>query len=459
MFKSINPYTEETIFEFHVATDQELLQHIESSRKAFEHWRWTTIPQRQDLFLKLDRELREELDSLSHLVSLEMGKPVAESREEIQKCASLCYYYAQSLPEIARAQEIEAADFKSAQVSYQPLGVILGVMPWNFPFWQVFRFAIPTLAMGNAVLIKHAPNTQSCASRIYTLFEEVGFPHQTYNHVACEVSQVEKIIAHRAVAGVSLTGSTLAGRSVASLAGKHLKKSVLELGGSDPYIVFADADLSLAARICVQSRFMNGGQSCIAAKRFIVHKDVHDEFIKLFIDEILKRHPGNPLDAKTLLGPLARRDLRDQVAKQVERSVREGAHVLWTHPEFPLKNHPTGFFYPPTILDNVKVDSTAFREEIFGPVAAITTFETEEEAVHLANQSHYGLGAAIFSQDVERAEELLRNEIQAGLCFVNGQVRSDVRWPFGGVKDSGYGRELGAFGALEFVNVKSVLVC
>jgi succinate-semialdehyde dehydrogenase / glutarate-semialdehyde dehydrogenase len=365
----------------------------------------------------------------------------------------VCEYYADNAHDFLAPREVET-EARRSLVSFQPLGVILAVMPWNFPFWQVFRFAAPNLMGGNAGVLKHASSVPGCALAIESVFRDAGFPRDLFRTVLVDTDKVEALVAHPLVRGVTLTGSTEAGRAVASHAGSNLKKTVLELGGSDPYLILRDADLDVAVEACASSRLINAGQSCIAAKRFIVVEELREEFEHRFVERMASVQTGDPMDEATVMGPLARRELRDDLHDQVERSVAAGARLLLGGeiPDGP------GAYYPPTVLTDVKPGMAAFDEELFGPVAAVVPVRDEEAAVRLANDSPFGLGAAVFTRDLERGERIATERLEAGACFVNGLVRSDPRLPFGGVKESGYGRELSPFGILEFVNIKTVWI-
>lgn len=424
------------------------------AQRAFFDWRRTTWKQKTYCFRRLSEVLRDKKETLAFLVTQEMGKPITEALAEVEKCAFACEYYA-GKPEGWLGDEILLEQDPKVYVSHQPLGVIFAIMPWNFPLWQVIRFATPTLLAGNTALMKHAPNTWGSAAALAQCFLAAGFPEGVYQDFPIQVEASAKVIADPRVKGVSLTGSTRAGRAVAEQAGRHLKRCVLELGGSDPYVVLADADLKLAAQKSVQARMINGGQSCIAGKRFIVEDKVHDQFLAE-VQELMSGYKmGLPEEENCRLGPLARRDLRDQLDVQVEKAVNQGARSLLPKAAVPNEN---GFYYPATLLSEITPDSIVFQEEFFGPVACVIRAANEKEALRLANATSFGLGAAIFSRDVQRAEILARTELEAGLCVVNGMVRSDSRWPFGGVKDSGYGRELTHFGAHEFTNLKTLII-
>ncbi len=449
----INPATEEIINEFDEMSDQAIESCLEQSDKVFTHWSEFPIEKRCELIKNLGQILREKKEKLAELITLEMGKPITQSIAEIEKCAWLCDYYKDSAPN-QLADIPVATEYSKSYVAFLPLGPILAIMPWNFPFWQVFRFAVPNVIAGNTALLKHSRNTMGCAVEIEKLFNEAGFPKGVFINFIIGSSKVAKVIQDNRIKGVTLTGSTPVGKEVAKISGWNLKKTVMELGGSDPYVVLKDAKLEDTVQTCISSRLINNGQSCISAKRFIVEKPIVNDFIDLFKEKMKTIVMGNPLDSKTNLGPLARKDLRFDIHNQVERSVAQGAHLELggTIPE------TKGYFYPATILTNVKPGMPAFDEETFGPVAAIIEARDEEEAIELANQSNFGLGAAVFTSDIEKGNYIAKYKIQAGNCFVNDFVKSDPRLPFGGIKESGYGRELSVFGIREFVNIKTVCV-
>jgi len=384
-------------------------------------------------------------------MALEMGKPIKDGISEVNKCAWVCDYYAENAKNFLQDEVIET-DASKSYVSYQPLGIILAIMPWNFPFWQVFRFAAPGLMAGNVGLLKHASNVFGCALAIEDVFKRAGFPKNTFRSLLVGSSLVNKIIDHPHIKAVTLTGSVPAGKSVARKAGSVLKKTVLELGGSDPYLILEDADLEKAAQICALSRLINSGQSCIAAKRFIVVEQIRDQFEELLIKEMKSYKMGDPLDETTQIGPQARFDLRDALHDQVTKSIEKGAKCILGG----IIPNDTGAFYPPTLLTDVKTGMPAYEEELFGPVGSIIIAKSEEEAIKVANDSIFGLGASVFTQNVEKGNKIAREEIQAGCCFVNTYVRSDPRLPFGGIKESGYGRELSSHGIKEFVNIKTI---
>jgi succinate-semialdehyde dehydrogenase/glutarate-semialdehyde dehydrogenase len=399
------------------------------------------------------RVLRENADGYAVLMANEMGKPVSQGRAEVEKCAWVCDYYADNAAAFLKAEPVETDAAKSF-VTFQPLGVVLAVMPWNFPLWQVFRFAAPALMAGNAGVLKHASNVPGCALAIEDVFGKAGFPSDVFRTLLVGSAQVNAIIENPHVKAVTLTGSTPAGRAVARKAGEMLKKTVLELGGSDPYVVFADADLHAAVSTCVTSRLINSGQSCINAKRFVVVEPLRQQFETLFVERMRGMQMGDPLDESTEVGPQARADLRDELNEQVSKSIAKGARCLLGGevPDGP------GAFYPPTVLTDVTRGMPAYDEELFGPVAAIITAKNEHEAIEIANDSVFGLGAAVFTSDVAKGEQIAAEELEAGACFVNAFVKSDPRLPFGGIKESGYGRELSHYGIREFVNIKTVFV-
>ena len=451
--KSVNPMNGELIREYPEDSEEDVRTALSEASHAFAGWRNTTFAVRARKMRAAADRLDARREDLARLMALEMGKPLVPGRAELEKCASTCRYYADNAERFL-ANEPVATEASNSFIAYNPLGAVLAVMPWNFPFWQVFRFAAPALMAGNVALLKHASNVSGCALAIQEIFREAGFPEPAFRTLLVASSRVGPIIDSPAVRAVTLTGSTPAGRSVASRAGRALKKMVLELGGSDPYVVLEDADLEPAAEACVTSRLINSGQSCIAAKRFIVVQPVRKRFEELFVEKMRSKKTGDPLEPGTELGPLARHDLRDTVHKQVEATVRAGARVLLGGK--PLEGK--GAFYPPTVLADVRKGMVAFDEEVFGPVAAIVPARDEEEAVKLANDSPFGLGAAVFTRDLERGERIAAHALEAGNCFVNAIVRSDPRLPFGGIKESGYGRELSHLGIREFVNIKTVYV-
>jgi succinate-semialdehyde dehydrogenase/glutarate-semialdehyde dehydrogenase len=451
--KSINPTNGEVLKNYEQHSIEGAIGIVNSVDKSWHSWKNTSFDHRSQLMLNLASLLRAKRDELARLITLEMGKIISESRSEIEKCAWVCEYYAE-YAESFLVNEPVSTDYPDSYISFRPLGVVLAVMPWNFPFWQVFRCAAPTLMAGNTLVLKHAGNVSGCSLAMEDLFREAGFPENAFRSILLPGSEMEPVVAHPAIRAVTLTGSTPAGRSLASLAGKYLKKSVLELGGSDPYIILEDADLDKAVRLCVTSRLLNAGQSCIAAKRFIVVEQVYTAFCDKFRTAMGEARYGDPFDEDVTMGPLARIDLRDEIHGQVLRSVEMGA-VLSLGGKIPRGK---GAFYPPTILENVSPGMPAYSEELFGPVASIIRAHNEKEAVEIANDTDFGLGAAVFTKNLEKGRLLAEDLVDAGCCFVNDFVRSDPRLPFGGIGESGYGRELSSFGIREFVNVKTVVV-
>src|SRR5213593_354434 len=419
---------------------------------AFLQWREVPFARRAQRMREAAQILRTRRAEYARTMTLEMGKPIVQGEAEVDKCAWACEYYADHA-EAFLAEQSRETEASRSYVRFDPLGPVLAVMPWNFPFWQVFRFAAPALMAGNAGVLKHASNVPRCALAIEEVFREAGFPRGLFSTVLVGSSAVAALIADPHIVAVSLTGSDRAGSKVAEQAGRELKKTVLELGGSDPFIVLADADLAAAARTAAEARLINSGQSCIAAKRFIVVEPVADQFLDRFLDELRSRRMGDPLVRGTQVGPQARLDLRDSLHEQVAESVKRGAKLLLGG-EVPAGK---GAFYPPTLLATVDKGMPAFDEETFGPVAAVIRAKDEADAVRLANDSAFGLGASIWTRDRARAERMAA-EIEAGAVFVNGQVKSDPRLPFGGVKRSGYGRELSEYGIREFVNIKTVWI-
>jgi succinate-semialdehyde dehydrogenase/glutarate-semialdehyde dehydrogenase len=451
--RSVNPATGEELASYPEHTAEELDQALAEADRAQRAWALTSFAQRRRNLAEAARLLRQERDDLARLATLEMGKPIAEAEAELDKCAWNCELYAERA-EGFLADEPVQTDAHSSYVAYQPLGVVLAIMPWNFPFWQVLRFAAPALMAGNGALLKHSPNVPGCALAIEELLTRAGFPAGLFRTLlvgdASVAEATGRLLADPRVGAVTLTGSERAGAAVGATAGRALKKCVLELGGSDPFLVLADADLPLAAEAAARARFLNGGQSCIAAKRFIVEEPVADEFERRFVDAVAALPVGDPLDRSTRVGPLARSDLLTALERQVEASVAAGAEVLLGGGRLP----GPGWFHAPTVLAGITPDMPVFREETFGPVAAVVRAEDEGAAVELANDTPYGLGASVWTRDLDRAQRLGRR-IESGSLFVNAVVASDPRLPFGGVKRSGYGRELAAAGIREFTNVRA----
>lgn len=450
---SINPANNSVNKKYRSHTAKQVNQKVEQTHLAWQKWRLTTFEERSALLHKMASILNERKNELARLMAVEMGKPLKQGVAEIEKCAAVCNYYADNAESFLKDQLIET-DASKSYVTFQPLGVVLAVMPWNFPFWQVFRFLAPALAAGNCGVLKHASNVPGCALAIEDIVGASGFPPHVFQTLLIANSEVEAVIAHPRIQAVTLTGSNAAGSKVAQKAGELIKKTVLELGGSDAYVILEDADLELAAETCVNSRLINGGQSCIAAKRFIVVKQVEKEFTRLFVEKMSAKKMGDPLLDNSDIGPQARTDLRDDLHKQVMASIAKGAKCLLGG-EIPADK---GAWYPATILTQVKKGMPAFDEEMFGPVAAIISAKNETDAIALANDSVFGLGAAVFTRDKKRGEHIAATQLSAGSCFVNSLVKSDPRLPFGGIKQSGYGRELGLFGIHEFVNIKTVFV-
>jgi succinate-semialdehyde dehydrogenase/glutarate-semialdehyde dehydrogenase len=451
--QSVNPSDGSLIREYPEATEAEVAQALSEASVAYESWRRTAFAERAAILRRAAAQLRERREPLARLMALEMGKPVTQGLAETDKCAGVCDYYAEHAERML-APEAAPTEARTSYVAFEPLGPVLAVMPWNFPLWQVFRFAAPALMAGNVGLLKHASNVTGCAMAIEEILHAAGVPRAAFRTLVVPSSRVAALVESPHVAAVTLTGSTPAGRAIAAKAGAYLKKSVLELGGSDPYVVLEDADLEAAAEACAASRLINGGQSCIAAKRFVVVESVLREFEERLVERMRARSMGDPLDEATAVGPQARLDLRDELHRQVEASVAKGARVRLgcVVPPGP------GAFYRPSVLTGVTPGMPAFDEELFGPVAAVVAAKDEQDAIRLANQTVFGLGAAVFTRDLARGERIARHELQAGSCFVNAFVRSDPRLPFGGIRESGYGRELGLFGIREFVNVKTVYV-
>jgi len=433
-------------------SDSEVHIAIDYTQKAQFKWKEVSIDKRIHHIIKLAEELDKNKEHYATIITQDMGKVYKESIAEIAKCIKLCKYYASNSPDFLADQIIETEASKS-YVSYRPLGIILGIMPWNFPFWQVFRYAIPTFVAGNGCLLKHASNVSNCALELDFLFKKAGFPIHLFKSLFISTEQVNTVIENPSVKAVTLTGSTKAGRAVAKKAGEMLKKTVMELGGSDPYIILEDADLDHAVEKCVKGRLINSGQSCIAAKRFVVVESVKKEFTDKVVAAMTDKIMGDPLSNPDL-GPMARTDLRDEVNNQVSESIKKGAKLL-TGGDIPDME---GAFYPATVLDNVGPGMPAYEAEIFGPVASIITAKDEEDAIRIANDTSFGLGAAVFTSNIENGMNIAELKLEAGNCFVNELVHSDPRLPFGGIKDSGFGRELGSLGIKEFVNAKTVYV-
>lgn len=450
--QTINPATEEVIETFEPYNAEQVSQVLDQARKAFLSWRETTFAERSAILHRVARYLREHKAELAHLATLEMGKPITESEAEVEKCALNCDYYADNAEKIL-ADERVATNATESYVSFLPLGVILALMPWNFPYWQVFRFAAPALMAGNTTVLKHASNVSLTALKIERIFQECGLPEGAFSTVLVPGAETRHLIEDPRIAAVTLTGSDAAGVAVASTSGHTLKKTVLELGGSDAFIVLEDADLDAAAQMAVRARYQNTGQSCIAAKRFIVVESVADTFERKFVEAAAKLRVGDPFDRETQVGPMARGDLREALEKQVQDSLKMGARVVLGGKPLAGK----GYFYEPTIMTGVTPEMPLFREETFGPVAAVIRARDTEHAIELANDSDFGLGGNLWTRNIERARTLARH-IESGGVFINGMTASDPRLPFGGIKRSGYGRELSSFGIREFVNIQTVWI-
>ncbi len=453
MLQTINPVDGSIVAEYREHTSVEAAALIDQAHSTFLTWRHTTFAHRSELMRRVADVLDARKDEWASLMTVEMGKTVGSGRAEIEKCAWVCRYYADEAEAMLADRSI-ATERSKSYLHHEPLGAVLAIMPWNFPFWQVFRFAAPGLMAGNVGLLKHASNVTGCALAIEEAFSEAGFPEGAFTTLLVPGARVGELLEHPRVVAATLTGSDPAGRAVAAKAGSLLKKTVLELGGSDPYVVLEDADIELAATSCANSRMINGGQSCIAAKRFIVHEAVYDDWLAAFTDRMRSMKMGDPFDPETNLGPQARHDLRDELHDQVLRSVASGAKLALGGelPDLP------GAYYPPTILTGVVKGMPAYSEEIFGPVATVIKASSEEEAIAVANDTVFGLGAAVFTSDVARGERIAAEGLEAGCCFVNALVASDPRLPFGGIKTSGFGRELADLGIFEFVNQKTVVV-
>jgi acyl-CoA reductase-like NAD-dependent aldehyde dehydrogenase len=450
LLRSVNPATEEPVATYPVHSEREVGEVLDAAIAALPGWRATSVDERCALLVRVARLLRQGSEQLAQLVTAEMGKPIAEARAEVEKCAFSCVWFAEHAPGFL-ADQPSPSDSPRSFVAFEPLGVVFAGMPWNFPLWQVFRFAAPSLGAGNCAVLKHASSVSGCALAIAQLFESAGFPEGVFGVVLIPNERVGAVIEDPRIAAVTLTGSTAAGRSVAVAAGRSLKPAVLELGGSDAFVVLEDADIAAAASTAAMARFQNAGQSCIAAKRFIVVDDVADEFEELLVAEARKVVVGDPLDASVTMGPLARRDLRDTIERQLTESIAAGATLRagGTRPD------GRGFYFTPAVLTGCTFDMSAFREETFGPLAAVMRVASADEAIAAANHSDFGLGGNIWTRDEQRGVALAR-QFQSGGVFVNGMTHSDPRLPFGGVKDSGYGRELSSFGIHEFVNVKTI---
>jgi acyl-CoA reductase-like NAD-dependent aldehyde dehydrogenase len=450
--QSINPATEEIMGSYALHSKKQIEEKLRKARDVFISWRSEKYSARSDLMKAAAGYLREHKSRFARIMTSEMGKPIAESEAEVEKCAWNCEYYAENAERFL-ADDPRVSNATESYIQYTPLGVVLAIMPWNYPFWQVFRFAAPALMAGNTAVLKHASNVPQCALAIEEVFKEAGFPEGAFQALLVPGSRASKLIEHPIVAAVTLTGSENAGSQTASRAGRTLKKTVMELGGSDPFIVLADADLDAAVKTGVRARYQNTGQSCIAAKRFIIAGPVFQEYLDRYVEAVRGLKMGDPMDRGTQIGPLARAEFIEDLERQVGESVRQGARIVIGG----KRRVGQGYFFEPTVLSEVKPDMPAGREELFGPVAAMIRVSDPDEAIQVANCTPFGLGSNLWTSDLENAKRLARR-IEAGQVFINGMVASDPRLPFGGVKRSGYGRELSEFGIREFVNIQTVWI-
>lgn len=449
MIQSVNPYNNEVLYTFNELTTRQVDEILDNANKTFREWKNTSFEHRSGLLRKLAEILFEKREVYGKVISLEIGKPIRQSIAEIEKCAWGCNYYADNAEAFLK-REIIATDAYKSFVSYEPLGPILAVMPWNYPFWQVFRFAAPAVMAGNVGLLKHASNVMKSAGNIEEAFLLAGFPMGVFQNLIIKSDKVEGIIKDKRIKAVTLTGSKPAGSAVASTAASEIKKAVLELGGNNAFVVFNDADIDKAINVGINARYQNTGQSCIAAKRLLLQKEIAEAFLQKFTARVKELKSGNPLDEDTFIGTVAREDLAIALDDQVKRSVAMGARAI-------AGGNREGAYYEPTILTGVTPEMPVFKEETFGPVLAVTIFDTEEEAVKLVNDSDFGLGVSLFTEDIDRAISLT-SQFEEGAVFINELVKSDPRLPFGGVKTSGFGRELSHHGIKEFVNIKTVFV-
>ncbi len=450
--QSINPYNDDLLKEYEEHSDQQIEQIIQNAQQSFTHWKTQSFEHRSKLMFEAAAVLRNKTSEYAELITLEMGKPIKEATSEIEKCAMVCEYYASNASDFLSDESLPVDSGEAWRV-YEPLGTVLAIMPWNFPFWQVFRFAAPNLMAGNVGLLKHASNVPQCAMAIQQIFLDAGFPAGVFQTLMVSSSKINQVIDHQLVKAATLTGSEVAGSKVAERSGRNLKKTVLELGGSDPYIVLENADLEEAASTAVKGRMLNTGQSCIAAKRFIVEKKVADKFLEIYIEKLKLLKAGNPLEQEVDYGPMARKDLVEELTEQVNESLQKGATLL----------HGTGTgddegrFFHPSVLGNVSPGMPAYNQELFGPVATLFTVENEDEAIKLANDSPFGLGGALWCNDLDKAKNIAR-QIDTGAVIINGMMASHPKTPFGGVKKSGYGRELSVDGIKEFLNIKTIWI-
>lgn len=448
-FKSINPYNGQEVGQYTSQSESEVTSMLEKAGEVFDSWRNVSMAQRASLMVKAGNILRENVEEYATMITLEMGKPIKESRAEVNKCAWVCDYYATNAEDFLK-DEVIATDAQKSLVKHDPIGCILAIMPWNFPFWQVFRFAAPTLMAGNTGILKHAPNVFGCAKQIEGVFTKAGFPQGVFQNMIVHHDQTERIISHPTIKAITLTGSERAGSAVAEIAGKHLKKSLLELGGNNAFIVWEDADLDQAVKTAVTARMLNCGQSCIAAKRFILLDGIYDEFVSKFTEAITQLKSADPMDEGAQIGVMARKDLADQLQGQVQKSINLGAKLI-------LGGKQNNCYHEPTILGEVKPGMPAFDEETFGPLAAMIKAKDEADAFRLSELSAYGLGVTVCTTDIEKAVSM-SDKVSDGAYFINELVKSDPRLPFGGTKRSGYGRELAKDGMMEFINRKTIYI-
>jgi succinate-semialdehyde dehydrogenase/glutarate-semialdehyde dehydrogenase len=448
-FRSVNPYNNQEIGFYSGLTKEEISVKLDDGQRAFESWRRVSLSERIVLLRRAGAVLRQNVEDYAQMITREMGKPISESRAEVIKCAWVCDYYAETSAEFLASETIDT-DASTSFVRHEPIGGVLAIMPWNFPFWQVFRFAAPTLTAGNVGFLKHAPNVFGCARQIEEVFIKAGYPTHVFQNLIMHHDLIEHVVSHNSVKALTLTGSERAGSAVAEIAGRHIKKTVLELGGNNSFIVLQDADIDEAVKTAISARMLNCGQSCIAAKRFILVEGIYDNFVSKFTKDVAKLTSGDPMNEQTQVGPLARKDLADQLNKQVEKSVAQGAKLL-------LGGNQVNCYHEPTVLGNVKPGMAAFDEETFGPLAAMIKAKDMDHAYELSEQSRYGLGVTVCTANIERALAY-SDRVSDGAYFINELVKSDPRLPFGGTKKSGYGRELSKDGIMEFVNRKTVYV-
>ncbi len=452
LVKSINPLSEEVIAEYAMHSEEQLMEFIENLHKGYKSWRAFSLQERLSFLPLLKQSLKEEHGALAKLITDEMGKPITQSFVEVEKCILLCDYYYENSAQLL-VETIIKTTYAKSYYQYSPLGIILGIMPWNFPLWQVMRFAVPNLVLGNTVLLKHAPNTTGVSLAIENIISRI-ITTNIFKSIIVDIPIVSKILNNKLIAGVSITGSKLAGSSVAKMAGENIKKVVLELGGNDPFIVFDDADIENAVYQCIESRLLNSGQVCVAAKRIILSQNIAADFEELLVESLKKISFGSPYLKSTKVGPLARADIKQNLELQVKQAIATGADSIFKN-KLPYKK---GFFFPVTVLKNVLPSNIAFKQELFGPVFCITEALNNKESIELANQSEYGLSASIFSRNLEQAEKICKDDLEFGMCSVNKMVASNPQLPFGGIKSSGFGRELAEFGLKEFANIKTILI-